>query len=146
MLARRALPAAVALSTLLLLGGCGDDEPSEPGTTSSESTSPTATESSPTTDASPTEPTEPAVASVAVTVRGDSVKPEGKQVELGIGEPLVLKIDADREGELHVHSTPESYAEFGPGRSRVELTFDKPGQVDVEEHDSGTLVLRVLVR
>jgi len=35
--------------------------------------------------------------------------------------------------------------EFEAGRSDVEITLDKPGSVDVEEHESETLILRILV-
>ena len=45
-----------------------------------------------------------------------------------------------------MHATPEQYQEFDEGRSTVEMAFDKPGAVDVEEHESGALVLRVLVK
>jgi hypothetical protein len=83
---------------------------------------------------------------VEVTVRGDRVEPEAEALEVGVGVPLLLALDADRAGELHAHSTPEQTRAFEAGATTVELVFDKPGQVDVEEHESGVLILRVLVR
>jgi hypothetical protein len=69
-----------------------------------------------------------------------------KTVELGVGETLALNITSDRVGELHVHSTPEKQLNFEPGKQRLELKFDQPGSVDIEEHESGVLILRVLVK
>ena len=89
---------------------------------------------------------EPAGATAEVTIKGGSVNPVAQSVEVGVGEPVTLEVTSDRAGELHVHSTPEQYKQFEQGRSTIEMVFDKPGAVDVEEHESHTLVLRVLVR
>ena len=139
---------ALALAATLTLAGCGDDEEPEadgsasptPSETTSESSSPDESPS-----ASPS-PTEEAGQRVAVTIKGDDVKPVAQQVEVGVGEKLVLEVTSDRAGELHVHSNPEQEPAFESGSSRIVLTFDKPGQVDVEEHESHSLLLRVLVR
>jgi hypothetical protein len=83
---------------------------------------------------------------VDVTIKGDDVTPVAQQVELGVGETLVLNITSDRAGELHVHSSPEQELAFPAGSSNVDVTIDKPGSVDIEEHDSGALLVRVLVK
>jgi hypothetical protein len=57
----------------------------------------------------------------------------------------MLHITADRAGELHVHSTPEQELEFDEGESHVELTFDHPGVVEVEDHESGKVILQLQV-
>jgi hypothetical protein len=140
-------PLALALAATLTLVGCGDEEP-EAGGDTSPTTSETASEST-SPDESPSaspSPTEEAGQRVAVTINGDDVKPMAQQVEVGVGEKLVLEVTSDRAGELHVHSNPEQEPAFESGSGRIVLTFDKPGQVDVEEHESGALILRVLVR
>jgi hypothetical protein len=81
-----------------------------------------------------------------VTIEGESVEPVGQSVESEVGETVTLQVTSDRAGELHVHATPEQYHDFKPGRTAIEMTFDKPGAVDVEEHESGALLLRVLVQ
>ena len=139
------LPLALTFAATLTLAGCGDDEEPEADTTSSPT--PATSESSTPTE-SPSEsvsPTEEPAQSLDVTIEGDAVTPMAQQVELGVGEELVLNMTSDRAGELHVHSNPEQEPAFKAGKSRVVLTFDKPGQVDVEEHESGALILRVLV-
>jgi hypothetical protein len=145
-------PAALALAATLTLTGCGDDAEPEAGESTSpapsETTSETTSESS-SPDESPSaspSPIEEAGQRVAVTIKGDDVEPLAQQVEVGVGEKLVLEVTSDRAGELHVHSNPEQEPAFESGSSRVVLTFDKPGQVDVEEHASHSLILRVLVR
>jgi hypothetical protein len=137
---------AVALTATLALAGCSDDEPSAdttptatPSETVSESPSETPSES-PSASASEQEGT-----TVQVTIAGADVSPMAQPVEIGVGEPLVLEIESDRVGELHVHSNPEQTFAIKAGHQTVEIVLDKPGQVDIEEHESDTLVLRVLV-
>ena len=83
---------------------------------------------------------------VDVSIVGSDVTPVAQQVELGVGETLLLEVESDRAGELHVHSSPEQVVDFAAGSSELDLTFDKPGSVDIEEHQSGALIARVLVQ
>lgn len=85
-------------------------------------------------------------ADLTVEVAGDDVSPNAADLEVGVGEPVMVTVRSDRPGELHVHSTPEQYVEFGPGGSSAELTFEIPGTVEVEEHDTGAVVAFVDVR
>jgi hypothetical protein len=82
---------------------------------------------------------------VEVTVEGETVTPNGKRVEAIIGEPVTVGVTADRAGELHVHATPEQTLPFGKGRTTVQITIDKPGVVDVEEHVADLVVLQLQV-
>ncbi len=82
---------------------------------------------------------------VDVSVDGDTISPTNKQLEIGVGDTVTLHVTADRAGELHVHSSPEQELEFEEGETDLPITLDKPGSVDVEEHTSETLVLRILV-
>lgn len=143
---RHTLIAAVVCATLGL-AGCGDDS----GTTADPTPSPTPTASGDATESqsakpSPKKTESSAAATVAMKIRSDSVTPVAEQVEIGVGEVLEVKVDSDRDGELHVHSTPEQFFEFQPGKRTLEITIEKPGQVDIEEHDSGALVVRALVQ
>ena len=134
----------LAASTALALSGCGEDEPDP-----SASSSPSASEHSDheeTDEPSKSEDSGETVATVDVTIKGDEVTPIGEAVEIGVGEKVVLNIDSDRSGELHVHSSPEKELEFPAGTSKLEVMLDQPGSVDIEEHESGALIVRVLVR
>ena len=116
---------ALALTLSGLLAGCGGDG----GATSGTDHGDTATGST----------------EVDVSVDGDTISPTNKQLEVGVGDTVTLRVTADRTGELHVHSSPEQELEFAKGETDLPITLDKPGSVDVEEHASETLVLRILV-
>lgn len=139
---RRAL--AIAAVTLLTVTGCAEAE-TDPVTTETPAESaaePTeSAESTPSPTAEPTEDDE----AVEIEIEGDRIEPNGLLVEAEAGEPVVLQIASDRAGEFHVHSAPEQVVDFGKGETRVELTIDRPGVVDVEEHESGIVVLQLEV-
>ncbi len=152
--------AAVVLTTALT--ACGDDDTESPDASSTASESSASSESqseSPSESPSPSPSTsdtpspspsesrsEPAGPTLEVEVEGDEVEPVAARVDLGVGERLTITVEADRAGELHVHSDPERTFTFGPGTERFRLTLDTPGSVDVEEHVADALVARILVR
>lgn len=136
-------PVAVVVVPLLALGACGGDEGSsaDPAPASSAPASPTPTpRDAPVSTPAETPSEEPDVEVLDIEVAGDDVAPNAAAVELDTGEPLVLRITADRSGELHVHSRPEQYVEFAAGTSEHELVVETPGSVEVEEHESGAVV------
>lgn len=137
----RSLIAATVLASLML-AGCSDSEPQTieqspgPATGSVDgSTEPETRETSP----------EPAGTVVQITIDGGSVEPSGARVEAEVGDPITLRITSDREGELHVHSTPEQEIPFGNGTTEAELTIDRPGVVEVEDHHSGLVIVQLEV-
>jgi hypothetical protein len=142
---RRTLVAATA-TAVLALTGCGDDEP----TTSVEATppaSPSETKTKqPKTSDETSAPAPVDEVEVDVTITGNEVTPVAQEVDLGVGETLLLNVNSDRAGELHVHASPEQELAFEAGSSVVDVTIDKPGSVDIEEHESGQLIVRVLVK
>lgn len=154
---RRAAVAAI-IATLALAGcAAGEDEPS--GTSSAENTTTTSPTSetpseTPSESASMTEPASPSPTAeeteeshdaIEIEIEGDKITPNGKRVEVPVGGHVLLEIDSDRAGELHVHSSPEQMLAFKKGESTVELTIDRPGVVDVEEHESGVVILQLEV-
>ena len=147
---RRAL-AAAAVTALVLTGCAAEEEPStsaEESPTASESASASASvEPSPSPSPDDTdEGDDPDDDALEIEIEGDSVKPNGKRVKVTAGEPVVLEIESDRAAELHVHSSPEQVLQVKRGESRIELTIKTPGVVDVEEHDSGIVILQLEVR
>jgi hypothetical protein len=143
--ALRALAGATVLCVSLSLAGCGDDE-AAPAAEPSQATSSSQPGKRPsTTPKKEQEPEKETGPTLTMTVSGDAVSPMGKTIKLAAGDPLTIKITSDRPGELHVHTSPEQYVEFGAGRTTHEVTVPQPGQVDVEEHESGALVARLLV-
>ena len=73
-------------------------------------------------------------------IGGDTVSPNAKRISVEAGDPVTITFTTDRAGELHVHSKPEQYVEFGRGTSEHELVVTTPGTVEVEDHDTGAVV------
>lgn len=98
------------------------------------------------TNPQPTTSTSSAV-TVRIVIKDGKVTPQGKRVEVKVGEPVKLSITSDADEEIHVHSDPEHEYEAGPGDSVTEtLTIDTPGQVAVEAHHLGVTILQLVVR
>lgn len=141
------LPAVLFVAALAVpLAACSseDDEPTADPTPAPSAT-PTPTPADPTPSETPTEAPEQAAPALDIEVAGDDVTPNAEEIALDTGEALLLRITADRAGELHVHSRPEQYVEFGAGTTEHELVVDTPGSVEVEEHESGAVVAVIQV-
>jgi hypothetical protein len=141
--------AALAVSLSGTLSSCGDDgaEPSADNTpTASSSPTPSETESSSPTPSETPSPTEETGTVVVISIEGDRISPAGDRLEVDRGEVVTLDMTSDRAGELHVHSKPEQYVEFEAGSSTHELVIDVPGVVDVEDHETGHVIVQLEVR
>jgi len=146
---------AVALTTVLALSACSggsdestDDVPEVAATAPDDSASGPTEESpstSPTPSASPPEEA-PAGPSIEVRIEGDKVAPNAEELSIAVNETLVWNITSDRAGELHVHSKPEQFVEFGEGETRAEMTIETLGSVEVEDHETSAVVAILEVR
>lgn len=146
---RRLVPSSLpaAVTVLLVLTGCGDSTTATSESPATASSGPSVTES-PRETSAPKKTKEPEPEpglTVPIRIAGDRITPNAEVLEIDAGEPITLAIRSDRVGELHVHSSPETYVDFGPGRTSEEIVIQRPGSVEVEEHDSGALVLKLLV-
>jgi hypothetical protein len=94
----------------------------------------------------PTEDSSPEREAIEIEIEGDKIEPSGRRVQVAAGEPILLEIESDRAAELHVHSSPEQELTVKKGESTQELTIDRPGVVDVEEHETGTVIVQLEVR
>ena len=83
---------------------------------------------------------------IAIKLAGGTVTPSGDKVEVKANQPIVLQINADKAGELHVHSSPEKHIEFPAGGSEITLKLAQPGVVDVEDHALDKLIVQLEVR
>ena len=129
--------APLVLVLAAALTACGGDEDTDPPATDQGSSS---------TPADPGSSSSGGGAAVTVTREGDSFTPNGERVELGVDQTLVLTIEADEAGELHVHSTPEQEIAYDAGTSEHEIVVDRPGVVEVESHDPDVVLLQLEVR
>lgn len=129
----RALPTLAITGVLALTSACGSTEKATTPETSSPGTS-SAT------------PGTPAAQSVDITFAGDKVTPAGEKLEVKAGQDLVLKVHADKPGELHLHSSPEQEIAYGTGDSEHTVKLDRPGVYELESHTLDKLVLQLEVR
>lgn len=84
---------------------------------------------------------------IDVVIKDGKVEPQGKRVDVKVGQPVVLNVTSDAVDELHVHSEPEN--EFGvlaAPDQKFEFTVEVPGQVAVESHHLGTTIVKLVVR
>ena len=135
----------VLLCTTAFASGCGGEDES-PSTTE-----PTSTEATPTDPASSeaSEPTETAAGTqqIEITVVGDTITPNGERVEVAVGEPVELIVEADQPGEIHVHSSPEQELEYAKGTTTLELDpIERPGVVEVESHTLEKTIVQLEAR
>jgi hypothetical protein len=127
---------AVLLAAGFLLAGCGggtDQSSGVPNNPSGSSSSSSAGGSA------------SSGSTLAVTVHGDQVTPNGQRMKVGVGQPVTITVHSDRAGELHVHSTPEQELEYAKGKTTLKVTVDKPGIVDVEDHIADVVVVQLEV-
>lgn len=72
---------------------------------------------------------------IDVTFKDDAVQPNGKLVDVKVGQEVELEVKADKAGQIHVHSDPEQQKDYGVGTTRISLgAFKVPGQFVVESH------------
>lgn len=114
---------AVTIACLLVLGACGSTE--------KLSNKPSAA---------------PKV--VPIVIKDGKVTPQGKRVEVEVGQNVTLRVTSDSDDEVHVHSEPEHEYEIAAGAKGKTFTFsiDTPGQVAVESHDLDVTIVQVVVR
>jgi len=130
--------AATALVLALALTACGSDS-KKPGTAPEAELSATPAAqvtTAPSADAKV----------IAIKLSGGTVDPDGAKVEVKANQPIVLQINADKAGELHVHSSPEQHIAFPKGGSEITLKLAQPGVVDVEDHALDKLIVQLEVR
>jgi ABC-type glycerol-3-phosphate transport system substrate-binding protein len=113
----------------LITAGCG-------GPTSSDYASGSASSSQPST-VNPSDmqnaQAPPTRLVVDVTIKNGQVTPTNEQLQAGVKQQIIIRVNSDAADELHVHSTPEHNfnVEAKPMQS-FQFTVDAPGEVDVE--------------
>lgn len=124
----------LALTGTLALAACASEGTSSaptPSTSTSGSTSPTSSASA-----------KPAKV-IDITVKGDKVTPSGQMIKVPVGKPIELRVTSDSSGELHIHTTPAQSLEYTPGTHSVIITIPRPGTIETELEQTGTLVAQL---
>lgn len=136
----------------LTLTGCtaapADTASPSPAATSATPTStPSAAASaSPSPSATPT-PSETGAATDAVTIditiADGNVTPNGKKIDVAVGQTIVLSVTSDEADEIHAHTEGDGYElEVGTGKQATgEFTLNSPGSYEVESHHLGKTIV-----
>jgi hypothetical protein len=84
---------------------------------------------------------------VDVTIKGGNVTPTNEQLQAGVKEQIVVRVNSDAADELHVHSTPEHTftVEAKPNQS-FQFSVDVPGKVDIELHKLNKAIATIQVQ
>lgn len=142
---------------MLVLAGCGDDSsggspsPSAPVTTPTDTPtvpSPTTTPSddpknTPSNTADPSG--EQADVTINVTVANGKVNPSGDSIKVTAGQTVLVTAVSDAADELHIHGYDKEL-ELAPGKpASVKFTANMKGTFEVETHESGKLVAKLVV-
>jgi hypothetical protein len=152
--------AAALLPTLgmLVLAGCGGGD-SDSG--ASPSNTPSAPASTPTTlptntptpgkpnPSSPSNTADPsgeqADVTINVTVANGKVTPSGATIKAKAGQTVLVTAVSDAADEVHIHGYDKELP-LTPGKpASVKFTADMKGTFEIETHESGKLVAKLVV-
>jgi hypothetical protein len=127
----------------LITAGCGGSNSSENASGSASSSQPSiVSPSDMSNDQAP-----PTRLVVDVTIKNGEVTPTNEQLQAGVKEQIVIRVDSDVADELHVHSTPEhSFNVEAKPMQSFQFTVDVPGKVDVELHKLNQTIATIQVQ
>ncbi|NIK62045.1 cupredoxin domain-containing protein [Kribbella shirazensis] len=158
-LTRGAATALLPTLGMLVLAGCGGDETggTETPSPSAPASTPTATSSLPTNTPAPSSPNtsapsntadpsgEQADVTVDVTVANGKVNPSGATIKVKSGQTVLVKAVSDAADQLHIHGYDKELA-LTPGKpASVKFTANMKGTFEIETHESGKLVAKLVV-
>ncbi len=84
---------------------------------------------------------------IDVTIKGGNVTPTNEQLQAGVKEQIVIRVNSDAADELHVHSTPEhSFNVEAKPMQSFQFAVDVPGKVDVELHHLNKTIATITVQ
>ena len=158
-LTRGTATALLPALAMLVLAGCGNE--SDSGASPSNSPSATAPSSTPTdlptitptpgkpNTSSPSNTADPsgeqADVTVNVTVANGKVNPSGSTIKVKAGQKVLVTAISDAPDELHIHGYDKELA-LAPGKTAsVTFTADMKGTFEIETHESGKLVAKLVV-
>jgi hypothetical protein len=128
----------------LITAGCGGSNSSDNATGSAQPSNQPSTVSP--SDMS-NEQAPPARLEIDVDIKGGNVTPTNEQLQAGIKEQIVIRVNSDAADELHVHSTPEhSFNVEAKPMQIFQFTVDVPGKVDVELHKLNKTIATIQVQ
>lgn len=160
-LSRGTAAAVLPALAMLVLAGCGNDadgaSPGETPSSSAPATTPSPTPTDLPTTTTPVKPNttspsntadpsgEQADVTVNVTVANGKVNPNGSSIQVKAGQTVLITAISDAVDEVHVHGYDKEIP-LAPGKpGSVKFTANMKGTFEIETHDSGKLVAKLIV-
>lgn len=153
--ASRAAGIAGAATVLAaILAGCASStDAATPSTTATSAASPTSGASGPTSATTPTAPstgpassaTAPAGVTVDVRIADGEVEPRVQNVKVPVGQSVTIRGVSDVVESLHVHGYDKTLNLPPNSPASLRFTADVKGVFEVETHESGQLVAKLVV-
>jgi hypothetical protein len=139
---RLAHGAAPAVLLVLVAAGCAAEEAEGPsGSTATSSVSPLPRNSS----SAPSPQTPTADVMVNVTIAEGKVTPIGASTRVDVGQSVQVTAISDVDESLHVHGYDKTLT-VTPGQpTTVTFVADQSGVFEIETHESGKLVAKLIV-
>jgi hypothetical protein len=128
----------------LITAGCGGSTGTDNATGSAQPSnqSSTVSPSDMSNDQAP-----PTRLAIDVDIKGGNVTPTNQQLQAGVKEQVIIRVNSDAADELHVHSTPEHKFNVEAKPMQVfQFTVDVPGKVDVELHKLNKTIATITVQ
>lgn len=140
---------ALVFAVALVAGACsGSDDDPQPTPTADQSLEQAEKEAAQRTEAMKKQLEESQPVIVDITIANGKVTPQGKRVDVKVGQPVLLNVTSDAADEIHVHSDPEHSLEVEPSDRPLKMTFTlkTPGQVAVESHHLDVTIVQFVVK
>lgn len=133
----------IVTAAALITAGCGGSNNSDNASGHTSSSQPSTVSPS---DMS-NEQAPPARLVIDVTIKDGKVTPTNEQLQSGVNEQIVVRVNSDAADELHVHSTPEhSFNIEAKPMQSFQFTVGVPGKVDVELHKLNKTIATIQVQ
>jgi plastocyanin len=126
------------------LTGCtsppaGTASPSPEVTSATPSPSATVASSPSTTETpspTPSETSATDAVTIEITIADGQVTPNGKKLDVEVGQTIVLNVTSDEHDEVHAHTEGDGFELEVPAGKKVsgEFTLNSPGSYEVESH------------
>ena len=130
---------------MLALAGCGGDDQPASGSTPTTASPPTSQTSSPPVSPSGAATTAQADVVITATVAGGKITPNTQTVKAKQGQSVMVTVTSDEADDLHIHGYDKE-VELQPGKpGSVTFTADTKGTFEIETHESGKLVAKLIV-
>jgi hypothetical protein len=95
-----------------------------------------------------TAPATPSTLTIDITIAGGQVDRDRKEIDVPVGQAVILNVKSDIDDELHAHMGLDGYALTVSAGQRAtgEFRLRAPGSFVVESHQAATTIVTLHVR